>query len=70
MMRTAAQAADRTDNAASKERLKNFMNELGDLQEKNQLSNLELEIAQKKYDLLEAQIALEETQNAKNTVRL
>ena len=70
MMRTAAQAADKTDNAASKERLKNFMNELGDLQEKNQLSNLELEIAQKKYDLLEAQIALEETQNAKNTVRL
>jgi len=70
MMRTAQQAADKTDNASSKQRLKAFMDELGDLQEKNKLSNLELEIAQKKYDLLEAQIALEEAQNAKSTVRL
>jgi hypothetical protein len=34
------------------------------------LSNYELEIQQAKYDLALAQIALEEAQNAKSTVRL
>jgi hypothetical protein len=34
------------------------------------LSKLELEIQQAKYDILVAEIALEEAQNAKSTVRL
>ena len=70
MMRTAQKAADATDNQASKIKLKNFMLETQSLQEKNTLSQLELEIQQAKYDMLMAQIALEDAQNAKSTVRL
>ena len=44
LMRQAQQASDRTDNQASKIKLKNFMNETQQLQEKNKLSNLDLEI--------------------------
>jgi hypothetical protein len=40
------------------------------LQNKNKLSQYELEIQQAKYDLLVAEIALEEAQQAKSTVRL
>lgn len=70
MMRTAQKAADATDNQASKVKLKNFMLETQSLQEKNTLSKLELEIQQAKYDMLMAQIALEDAQNAKSMVRL
>ena len=70
MMRTAQKAADATDNQASKVKLKNFMLETQSLQEKNILSKLELEIQQAKYDMLMAQIALEDAQNAKSMVRL
>lgn len=70
LMRQAQQASDRTDNQASKIKLKNFMNETQQLQEKNKLSNLDLEIQQARYELLLAELALEEAQNAKATVRL
>jgi hypothetical protein len=46
------------------------MDETEALKEKNKLSNLELDIQKAKYDLLLAEIALEEAQNAKSTVRL
>lgn len=70
LMRTAQQAADKTDNAAAKQRINNFVQETKKLQEKNKLSHLELEIQQAQYDMLMAQIALEEAKNAKTTVRL
>lgn len=70
LMRTASKALDETDNKVAKQKLKNFIDETKGLQETTQLSKYELEIQQAKYDLLLAQIALEEAQNAKSTVRL
>ena len=70
LLNTAQKAIDRTTNEAAKVRLKNYTEEIQQLQEKTKLSNLELEIAKAKYDVLLAEIALEEAQNAKATVRL
>ena len=70
LMRTANQALDATDNKVAKQKLKNFIDETKSLQENTELSKYELEIQQAKYDLLLAEIALEEAQNAKSTVRL
>ena len=70
LMNTAQQAIDKTTNQAAKVRLENYNKEIKQLQEKNKLSNLELDIAKAKYDVLLAEIALEEAQNAKATVRL
>lgn len=70
MMHTLQQDIDKTTNSASKQKLASFAKEIEALKESNQLSNLELEIAQAKYAMLQAQIALEEAQQAKSTVRL
>jgi len=70
LMRTASKALDETDNKVAKQKLKNFIDETKSLQENTKLSQYELEIQQAKYDLLLAEIALEEAQNAKSTVRL
>lgn len=70
MLRTLRQDMDKSDNKAAKQRMKNFENELTSLKEKGELSQLELQIAQARYEQLKAQIALEEAQNAKQTVRL
>lgn len=61
---------DKTNNASAKQRYSAFTKEIEQLQHKSKLSNLELEIAQARYKLLQAQIALEEAQQAKSTVRL
>lgn len=70
LMRTASKALDETDNKVAKQKLKNFIDETKSLQENTKLSKYELEIQQAKYDLLLAEIALEEAKNAKSTVRL
>lgn len=70
LMRQAQQEIDKTSNTAAKRRLQNFIEETNQLQNQAQLSNYELEIQQAKYDLLLAEIALEEAQNAKSIVRL
>lgn len=70
LINTAQQAADKTTNEAAKVRLKAYQNEIAELQTKNKMSNLDLEIAKAKYDIVLAEIALEEAQNAKSTVRL
>ena len=70
LMRTAQQEIDKTQNTVAKRRLTQFIKETEQLQHQNKLSNYELEIQQAKYDLLLAEIALEEAQNAKSTVRL
>jgi hypothetical protein len=70
MMRTAQQEIDKTTNSVAKRRLKQFIEETEQLQSQNKLSEHELNIQQAKYDLLLAEITLEEAQNAKSTVRL
>lgn len=70
MMRAAQQAIDTSTNAVAKEKLKGFINETKSMQEQGKLSQYELDMQQAKYDLLVAEIALEEAQNAKSTVRL
>ena len=70
LMRTAQQEIDKTTNTVAKQRLKDFIKETDQLQDKSKLSQYELEIQQAKYDLLLAEIALEEAQSAKSTVRL
>lgn len=70
LIRQASQKIDETDNKVAKQKMQNFITETKSLQENNQLSEYELEIQQAKYELLLAEIALEEAQNAKSTVRL
>lgn len=70
MMRTAQSEIDKSTNAAAKKRLKQFINETSALQDQTKLSQYELDIQQAKYNLLLAELALEEQQNAKSTVRL
>lgn len=70
LQRKATQDLEKTNNMAAKQQYKEYQDYIKQLSEKNQLSNLELEIAQAKYKQLQAQIALEEAQNAKNVVRL
>ena len=61
---------DKTENKSAKQRLNNFAKELEQLKQKDELSQLELDIAEARYKQLQAQIALEEAQNAKQTIRL
>ena len=70
LMRTAQQEIDKSTNSVAKKRLKQFVEETSALQEKSKLSQYELDIQQAKYDLLLAEIALEEAQATKSTVRL
>ena len=70
LMRTAQQAIDSATNTQSKRKLKAFMDETKQLQNQEKLSTFELDVQQKKYDLLLAEIALRDAENAKSTVRL
>jgi hypothetical protein len=70
MMAEANKLLDETTNKAAKQKISNFVNETKKLQENTQLSEFELELQQAKYDLLLAEIALEEARGAKSTVRL
>ena len=70
MINTAQKEIDKTTNTVAKQKLKNFQQETSQLQNRSKLSQYELDIQQAKYDLLLAEIALEEAQQAKSTVRL
>lgn len=70
LMRQAQQEIDKTTNSVAKKKLAAYIQETEQLQNQSKLSNYELEIQQAKYDLLLAEIALEEAQQAKSTVRL
>lgn len=61
---------DKTTNQVHKNKLKDFIDETNQLQEQTKLSHYELEIQQAKYELLLAEIALDEARNAKSLVRL
>ena len=70
IMRTAQNALDSSTNQVAKQKLQNFIQETKQLQNQSKLSKYELEIQQAKYDLLTAEIALRDAQEAKTTVRL
>ncbi len=70
LRRKAQQEIDKTSNIVAKRKLKDFITGTELLKDQTKVSQFELDIQQAKYDLLLAQIALEEAQNAKSTVRL
>ena len=70
LSRQLQQNIDKTTNIAAKQRLANLDKEIEALGQKEQLSKNELELAQKRMEVTLAEIALEEAQNAKTTVRL
>lgn len=61
---------DNTTNSAMKEQLKALQEEIDIRRENNTLSEYDLEILEAKYNVLQAQMALEDAQNAKNELRL
>lgn len=70
MISSAQLAIDKTQNAQAKQKYQNFVKYVEQLQVSGNLSKTELEIAQARYSVLEAEIALEEAKNAKSEVRL
>ena len=70
LIRQAQMDMDKTENNRAKQQYNDYIKYIGQLQESGKLSEYELSIAQAKYELLQAQIALEEAQDAKNQVRL
>lgn len=62
---------DDTKGIKNKELLRDLQKEINDLQASGaQISKYDLEYLQKKYEMRKAEIALEEAQNAKTTVRM
>lgn len=70
LMHSVQKEIDKTSNDVAKRKMKDFITETKQLQDQTKLSKYELDIQKAKYDLLLAEIALEETQSAKSTVRL
>lgn len=64
------QDIDNTTNSAHKERLKALQEEINQRREGNKLSQYDLNILNAKYQVLQAQMALEDAQNAKNQIQL
>lgn len=61
---------DKTTSKLYKDRLRALQEEIDLRRENNTLSQYDLDILEAKYNVLQAQMALEEAQNAKNTLRL
>ena len=61
---------DDTSNAKHKETLKALQAEIDARRENNTLSEYDLEILEAKYNVMQAQMALEDAQNAKDQLRL
>lgn len=70
LIRQVQQDIDKSTNSVAKKELKAFIQRTQAKQDQTELSETELGILQKEYELLQAKIALEEAQNAKSTVRL
>lgn len=64
------QDIDNTTSSAHKERLKALQEEINQRREGNKLSQYDLDILNAKYQVLQAQMALEDAQNAKNQIQL
>lgn len=61
---------DESTNSVQAQRLKDLQKEIDIRRENNTLSEYDLEILEAKYNVLQAQIALEDAQNAKNNLQL
>lgn len=70
LIRQAQEDMAENDSLLAKQRYKEYIDYVEQLQEQGRLSEYELKIAQARYEVLQAQIALEEAQNAKDTMRL
>ena len=70
LIRQAQMDMDKTSNLRAKQQYNEYVKYIEQLQESGELSSYELSIAQQKYKVLQAQIALEEAQEAKGQVRL
>lgn len=64
------QDIDNTTNSAHKERLKALQEEINQRREGNKLSQYDLDILNAKYQVLQAQMALEDAQNTKDQIEL
>lgn len=64
------QDIDKATNSATKERLKALQEEINLRREGGKLSQYDLDILNAKYEVLKAQMALEDAQNAKNNMQL
>lgn len=70
LMRKVQNDIDKTSNKLSKEKLANFNKEIEAAQNSEKLSKNSMEILKARYELLQAEMALEDAKNAKSTVRL
>lgn len=71
MSRSLQQEMDKTDSVRAKNKLAEIMEEINEkTAEGVKMSQQDLNVLQKKYELRQAEIALEEAQNAKSQVRL
>ena len=70
MIRETQLALDETDNLYAKERYRAQIAELKELENKDKMTQHDLETAQAKLEVTKAQIALEEAKNAKDSMRL
>ena len=70
LINEAQKQIDATTNDVAKQKLKNFINQTKELEKQNKLSKFELDIRKAEYDVMLAEIALQEAQQAKSAVRL
>ena len=70
LIRNVEKDIEATSNLRAKQALAEFQNKIKQKQEQNELTKFELDLLTAEYEITKAQIALEEAQNAKDTVRL
>ena len=70
MLRNIEKDIEATTNNRAKQAYAEFQNKVKQKQEQNELTKFELDLLNAEYEITKAQIALEEAQNAKDTVRL
>lgn len=70
LIRNIEKDIESTSNTRAKQALAEFQNKVKQKQEQNELTKFELDLLNAEYEITKAQIALEEAQNAKDTVRL
>lgn len=70
LIRQAQEDMAENDSLLAKQRYQEYIDYVEQLQEQGRLSEYELKIAQARYEVLQAQITLEEAQNAKDSMRL
>lgn len=70
LIRQAQQDMDSNDSALAKKKYQEYIKYVEQLEEQGKLSEYELTIAQAKYEILQAELALEEAKSSKDSMRL